>query len=77
MTTEAFERKINDFLRDQAVMKNDLEYIKKNIDDLKGQISQNYISRAEFEPIKKIVYGMVALVLTSVFGAILALIIQS
>lgn len=36
---------------------------------------KSFVTKAEFEPVKRIVYGMVALVLVSVFGALLALVL--
>lgn len=59
-----------------AVMANDISYIKKAISDLSAKIDDNYITRQEFEPIRKLVYGLVALILTGVVGGLLTLIIQ-
>ena len=54
-----------------------LEYIKKDIAEIKTKLDDHYVTSSEFEPIKKIVYGMVSLVLVTVFGALLALILTS
>jgi hypothetical protein len=59
-----------------AVMQNDITYIKGEVEDIKRLVIDGYITKAEFDPIKKIVYGMVALLLTGVVGAILALIFK-
>ena len=41
------------------------------------KIEAKLVTRAEFEPVKSIVYGLVGLVLTSVIVALLALVIRS
>jgi hypothetical protein len=38
-------------------------------------IIQNYVKRTEFEPVQRIVYGLVALFLMAVAGGIIALVI--
>lgn len=59
-----------------AVIANDIAYIKKDIADIKDTVSKNYITREEFDPIKKVVYGLVSLILIGVVGALMALIIN-
>lgn len=48
----------------------------RDFEEFKDLVNGAFISRAEFEPIQKIVYGIVTLILTTVFGAILALVIK-
>lgn len=55
-------------------------YMQQDIADIKNSIKDDktgYVSRVEFEPIKKIVYGMVGLILMSVMGALVALVIRT
>lgn len=59
-----------------AVMQNDLTYIKKQLEAVDAKVSGSYVSKEEFEPIKKIVYGLVSLILVAVVGAVLALVIK-
>jgi len=59
-----------------AVIQNDLSYIKKEIGEIKGLVQEQYVTKNEFEPIKKIVYGMIGLILIAVVGALLALVIK-
>jgi hypothetical protein len=59
-----------------AVIQKDLEYIKINVKDIRDKMEKEYVSRAEFEPIRNIVYGMVTLVLTGVVGALLTLVLR-
>jgi len=66
-----------------AVMSNDMKHLLKEVDTVKGhvkdvkkQVSDSYVTKQEFEPVKKIVYGLVGLLLASVVGAIGALVIK-
>lgn len=58
-----------------AVMQNDLTYIKEKLSAVDTKISNHYVSKEEFEPIKKIVYGVVSLILIAVVGALVALVV--
>lgn len=60
-----------------AVIQNDLTYIKEKMNAIDTKVSQGYVSKEEFEPVKKIVYGLVSLVLIAVVGALVALVIGS
>lgn len=54
-----------------------LRRLREDIKDLDDKISKNYITKVEFEPIKRVVYGIVSLILVSVAGAVMALVIKS
>lgn len=43
--------------------------------DVKTTLQQDYVTQDQFEPVKKLVYGLVSLILITVVGAILALVI--
>lgn len=58
-----------------AVMQNDLTYIKEKLNAVDTKVSNNYVSKEEFEPIRKIVYGVVSLILVAVVGALVALVV--
>lgn len=61
------------------VVLTEINYIKKDIGEIKDSVADlkdSFITRAEFEPIKNVVYGMVGLVLISFLGAIIALVIK-
>ena len=59
-----------------AVISNDLAYIKRDIADIKLKLESNYVTKDEFSIVKNIVYGMVALVLTSFMGALTFLVFK-
>lgn len=58
-----------------AVMQTDLTYIKEKLNAVDQKVSTHYVSKEEFEPIRKIVYGMVSLILIAVVGALVALVV--
>lgn len=58
-----------------AVIQNDITYIKEKLNTVDEKVSTHYVSKEEFEPIRKIVYGLVALILVGVVGALLALVV--
>ena len=49
----------------------------KAIEEIKLNIKENYINKDQYEPIKKITYGLVTLILLAVVGALLRLVILS
>lgn len=62
-----------------AVIANDIIYIKEKLKTIDDKIEGDFISReefsAKFDPIQRIVYGLVSLVLISVFGALIGVVI--
>lgn len=62
-----------------AVIANDISYIKDKIQSIEEKMEGDFVTRQEFidkfGPIQKIVYGLVSLVLVSVFGALLGLVV--
>ena len=45
------------------------------LQEFRNEMRECYVQKIEFEPVKKIVYGSVTLVLTAVVGAVIALVI--
>lgn len=62
---------INDITTDVAVLLSKVGGIEEDVREIKGKLERDYVTQDQFEPIKKIVYGLVSIVLTSVVGAIL------
>lgn len=61
---------------DTALLRKDLEYIKNEVSNLRSDIHDGYITKTEFEPVQRLVYGMVSIILVAVVGALIALVIQ-
>jgi hypothetical protein len=53
-----------------------IDYIQRDVADIKAKLEADYVTQDEFEPIKKIVYGMVGVVLLAVIGALIALVVR-
>jgi len=64
-----------DFMVDLAVIATDISYIKGQITEIKQKLEAEYVTHDEFEPVKKVVYGLVSLILVAVVGALLGLVI--
>jgi len=48
-----------------------LGYLCRKIDKLSNKMDKEYITRMEFDPIKKIVYGVVMLILAGVVAGVI------
>lgn len=86
MATQSPDKKVQDTLarldKTIALIQKDVGYVTRSLDEqrevfinLENTIRQNYVQQSEFKPIKTIVYGFVGLILTSVVGALIALVI--
>lgn len=59
-----------------AVISTDIAYIKSDVAEIRRMQQTNYVSHDEFEPIKRIVYGLVGLILVAVVGALVSLVVR-
>lgn len=59
-----------------AVILTKVEYIETEVKEIKKKLESEYVTQDEFDPIRRVVYGMVGLVLLSVLGAIVALVLR-
>lgn len=57
------------------VMANDLKHISRDVTEIKSTLRGSYVTKDEFEPVKKLVYGLAGLVLTSVGVGVLGLVV--
>lgn len=53
-----------------AVLNKEMGTVKDDI----GEIKERFVTKAEFDPVQKIVFGLVGLVLATIVGALLKLI---
>lgn len=74
------EKKIAEVVLSVAVMGTDVGYIKAKIDNITMLVEQKYVTRTEFDakfdPVRKLVFGMVGLVLIAVVTAMIALVVK-
>lgn len=59
-----------------ALIQQDVVYIKENIRAIKDELDGKYVTTDQFEPIKKIVYGLVTAVLLAVVSAVMAVVVR-
>jgi len=52
-----------------------LERMQRDLKEWKDESREQYVTKTQFEPIQRLVYGMVGLVLVAVVTAILAIVI--
>jgi hypothetical protein len=60
-----------------ALMAQDIKYIKSAVTELKGEVEGKYVTSIEFDPIKRLVYGLVGAVLFAVIAAIMAMVVRT
>lgn len=61
---------------DQAVLQNDIAYIRADISDIKAALQSNYVTKDQFDPVKRIVYGVASLVMIALVGAFMTLVLR-
>lgn len=63
-----------------AVIQTDLSYIKSKVDELSDKLESKYVTQDEFkakvDPLGKLVYGVIGLILTAVVGGLLSMVIN-
>lgn len=60
-----------------ALIAKDINYMKEKLDEVDGKLNSHYVTKEEFEPIKKVVYGLVSIILVAVVGAVVSLVVTS
>lgn len=58
------------------VIATQIEYIADDVKEIKEKLNKDFVTVDQFSPIQKLVYGMVSLVLMSVFGALVSLVLM-
>ena len=53
-----------------------LNFIMQSVKDIKQDLEKNYVTRMEFDPVKKIIYGLVGIILLAVVGAMVTLVVN-
>ena len=52
-----------------------LERMQQDLKELKHESREQYVTKTQFEPVQRLVYGMVGLVLIAVITALLAIVV--
>ena len=58
-----------------VAIKKDVAYLVKKVDSIDEKLEAKYITKLEFDPIKKLVYGTVSVILVGVMTALVRLIL--
>jgi len=61
---------------DSGIVLTKLEYIQRDVAEIKVKLEKDYVTKDEFDPIKKIVYGLISIMLVALIGSILSLVIK-
>lgn len=56
-------------------LKKDLQYLQRQVDGISEKLDEKYVTQLEFDPVRKLVYGVVSIILVGVVGALIGLII--
>lgn len=54
----------------------EIAHIKSAVDEIKSRLDANFVTKAEFAPVARIVYGLIALMALAVGGAIVKLVLK-
>ena len=78
MTTKPSQntKDIGRITTDVAVILNKVDYIQSEVRGIKTQLEGEYVTKDRFQPVERIVYGMVGTILLAVLGAVVALVIN-
>ena len=58
-----------------AVIQSNILDIKDDVREIKNKLEADYVTKSEFDPIKKVVFGLIGTILVAVVGALLTLVI--
>ena len=62
--------------KDIGVIMTKLDFLITEVTDIKKNIKECYVTKIEFDPIKRLVFGAVGLILVAFVGAIIALVVN-
>ena len=71
METNITKEQLNQAIFNESMAK-DIQYIKEAVDAINDKLESDYVKTIEFEPVKKVVFGLVALILVAVVRALLS-----
>ena len=54
-----------------------LDDIKKDVTDIKGNLRADYVTQDQFDPIRRLVYGTVTLILTAFIVAVAGFVLRN
>ena len=67
---------INQLSVQMAVIGNKVSNIEYKVNEVAGKMEKDYVTQDQFQPVMKLVYGLVSVILLAVVGALVALVIR-
>lgn len=71
-----YEQSLNNEEKQLSNIAKDIFYIRRDLDKISIVIEKDYVTKDQFEPVKRIVYGLVSIILVAVVGAVVALVLK-
>lgn len=71
------EQQFNTHLSDSSQVLIHIEYLRKEVGEIRNDIDNKFVTSDEFMPVRMIAYGVVALVGTGIIGALITLIVRT
>ena len=53
-----------------------IEYLRKEVAEMRKDLDDNFVSKDEFYPVRMIAFGMITLVMTGIIGAVITMMIK-
>ena len=66
----------NDLKTDIAIISTKLDNVQVDVKEIKEKLESDYVTKEEFDPYKRIIQGIITLILTAIVGALLTLILK-
>ena len=63
-------------MSEYQLLKIELDHIRQSVDEIKLLLKEQYVTKAEYNPVARIVFGMVALMGIGLCGAILKMVLK-
>lgn len=60
-----------------AVLDAKLAHVRDDVAEIKALLKAEHVRRAEFEPVKQLVFGLVAVIMLAVVGSLLTLVMRA
>ena len=67
---------LTEILVELAKQRTILERMQRDVLEIKDELKERYVTKEQFDPVQKLVYGMVGLILVAVITALMALLVR-
>ncbi len=74
--TKELEKNKDNYNLNIALLNQKVDVIVRDVEEIKHRLDGNYVTVDQFTPVRNVVYGLIAIILTTVIGALLTFIIK-